>query len=234
MADQAQPLFSPAFHTAAREYRWMLNRGYPARQLVKLVGDRHRLTAEARSAIYRGVLSETESRATLERLLSLPEATGRRVVVDGHNALFSVAHYLRGVPVYRATDGLLRDVGGTARRLNEWAIVDQAVEALMETAAAAELRLDVVLDAPMDFSKEHARRFRDGLARHGIAGVAEILASADRAVVARLDEVGPDAVLTSGDAEVVRRCVAPVLDLAQETLRQRFNAEIPEILGESV
>ncbi|MFW5786272.1 MAG: DUF434 domain-containing protein [bacterium] len=232
MATQGQPLFSPAFHTAAAEYRWMLDRGYPARRLVKLVGDRHRLTAEARSALFRGVLSIAESEATRRRLLSLQEAQGRRVVVDGHNVLFSVAHYLRGVPVYRATDGLVRDVGGTARRLNEWALVEQAVDALVETAARAGLQLDVLLDAPMDFSKEHARRFRDGLARHGVAGVVEVVASADRVVLARLGRAGPGTVLSSGDAEVVRRCGAPLLDLARETLRRSFNAEIPEILRE--
>jgi hypothetical protein len=225
----AGPLFSDAFFRAAGEYRWMLDRGYPARQLVKLVGDRHRLSAQSRSALFRGVLSGEESSRTLRRLVALERAAGRVVVLDGHNALFSVTHYLRGVPVYRATDGLLRDVGGTARRLNQWPLVEKAVDALIRRAVQAGVILDVLLDGPVDFSREHARRFRASMEAHGARGSCEVIPSVDRELEARLHRHGPHACLSTGDAEVVRRSESELVDLAQETLEGVFGARIPDI-----
>jgi hypothetical protein len=207
----------------------MLDRGYPARQLVKLVGDRHRLSAESRSALFRGVLSSEESCQTRRRLVALEHAAGRLIVLDGHNALFSVTHYLRGVPVYCATDGLLRDVGGTSRRLNEWPVVEKAVDALIRRAAQTGVMLEVLLDEPVDFSREHARRFRERMEAYGTRGSCEIIPSVDRVLEERLRSHGQAVYLGTGDAEVVRRTQSGVVDLARETLEVVFAARIPDI-----
>jgi hypothetical protein len=175
------------------------------------------------------VLSSEESSRTQNRLVAVERAAGRVVVVDGHNALFSVTHYLRGVPVYRATDGLLRDVGGTARRLNEWPLVEKAVDALVHRAVQAGVILDVLLDGPVDFSREHARRFRSSMQVRGARGSCEVISSVDRELEARLRRHGPHAYLSTGDAEVVRRCEGEIVDLAQETLEGVFAARIPDI-----
>ncbi|MBN2875464.1 MAG: DUF434 domain-containing protein, partial [Spirochaetales bacterium] len=40
---------------AIRDYRSLLDRGYPAQATIKLVGDRYRLPREGRVVLFRGV-----------------------------------------------------------------------------------------------------------------------------------------------------------------------------------
>lgn len=238
-------LFGETFRRAAGEYRWMLDRGYPSRQLVKLVGDRHRLSAQSRSALFRGVLSTEESRRTRARLATLAELTGTpggserppgaaagegpALLVDGHNVLFAVAHYLRGVPVYVATDGVLRDVGGTVRRFNQWETVLRAVAATVETLARYGVSAEFLLDEPVDYSREHARAIRNCLAEQGATGSCEVIPSVDGALQERLRRGSAQRGLSTGDAEVIRRSSGPLVDLARETLELVFAASVPEI-----
>ena len=96
---------------AIREYRWLLDRGYPDQPSIKLVGDRRRLTREQRGILYRGVFSAADSSRRAGRRVSPPTsdcvaAPAADLLIDGHNVLFTIHNYLMGRPVVLATDGL--------------------------------------------------------------------------------------------------------------------------------
>jgi hypothetical protein len=159
--------------------------------------------------------------------------------------LFAVAHYLRGVSVYRATDGLVRDVGGTTRRFKNPELLHRAADAVMRTAAGLDAQLELLLDAPVDFSRDHAGYVRAALARRRIPGSCDLVESVDRELLRRVVRSGPEArpeasseptpeaevLLSTGDAEVIRRCDCPLVDLAAATLEGVFEAEIPRLSG---
>jgi len=149
--------------------------------------------------------------------------------VDGHNVLFAVAHYLRGVPVYIATDGVLRDVGGTVRRFNQWDTVLRAIAATVETLARYGVSAEVLLDEPVDFSREHARAIRSAMAEQGVTGTCEVIPSVDGALLQRLLAGTERRLLCTGDAEVIRRSSGGLVDLARETLEFVFCAAVPAI-----
>ena len=45
------------FMNACKDYAYLINRNYPERGTLKLVGDRYRLTRDQRTILYRGISS---------------------------------------------------------------------------------------------------------------------------------------------------------------------------------
>ena len=54
------------FLSAAKEYIWMLSRGYPQKASLKLVGDKFMLTRDMRQVLYRGISAEKQAEARMK------------------------------------------------------------------------------------------------------------------------------------------------------------------------
>ena len=212
------------FAPAARDYRFLIDKGYPVDASVKLVGDRYRLDKAARIILFRGILPGAFSAANAARIIgTLPPAA--RVAVDGYNILFTVMNHLRGHPLFIATDGLLRDAGGAHGRIADSGQFLAAAGLLCEALA----RLGVAsaalyLDAPISRSADHAAAIRESLQARGLIGETILVPSAD-GFVARWDG---DAIATS-DSAIVPKARAPVFDLARYILESRYGAEFTDL-----
>ena len=107
---------------AAGDLCWLLSRGYAATATLKLVGDRHQLTARQRIAVARCACSD-ESRASRQsRQASLAEAAGRTLWLDGYNVLTTIEAALAGGVVLLARDACYRDLAsmhGSYRKVAE-------------------------------------------------------------------------------------------------------------------
>ena len=95
--------------TAAREYLWMLTRGYPQKGSLKLVGDKFMLSRDMRQILYRGICSEERAAERIGKIGSIRK--GDLVLVDTYNVLFTINNYLLGKPLFISNDGMLRDAG---------------------------------------------------------------------------------------------------------------------------
>lgn len=112
-----------ALRTAVSELSWLLGRGYAPDSALKLVGDRHALTARQRQALRRGACSDADRDARALRRLPVPPAVPR-LAVDGYNVLITVESALSGALVLDCRDGACRDLAslhGTWRRVDETA-----------------------------------------------------------------------------------------------------------------
>lgn len=160
-------LYSAALlRRAIHDYRSLLDRGYPEKPVMNLVGDRYRLSRELRGMLMRGVFSSAASAARLERRVSRIRCTdtciaarqaGRRgeLLVDGHNVLFTMWNCRAGRPIVRATDGFIRDIGGTASRLPHDARFSRLAVELCEVIASLEVpEVRVLLDEQLPWSGE--------------------------------------------------------------------------------
>ncbi len=223
---------SPPFPDAARDYRLLLDRGYPSAASIKLVGDRFSLDKEARTVLFRGILPEALSAAIAARVVrALP--TGARLAVDGYNILFTLFNYRRGHPLFIGTDGLVRDAGGAHGRIPD-------PELFLECAGTVVARLgelgvsevEFYLDAPVSGSGAHAAALRDLLARTGVPGRVELAASADGPV--RDFDVGfaagqAEGFAATSDSAVAAAARSPVFDLARDILEIRYGAVFPDL-----
>lgn len=224
-------LLTPSFLSAARDYRLLLDRGYPTAACLKLVGDRWALDKAARTVLFRGILPESLSAAIAARLVrALPP--GARLAVDGYNVLFTLTNYRRGHPLFLGTDGLVRDAGGAHGRIQDPGLFLECARAAMERLADLGVAYaELYLDAPVSGSGTHAAALRDLLARAGVTGRVELAASADGPV---RDFEGGAAGRAQGfaatsDSAVAIAARSPVFDLARDILETRYGAVFPDL-----
>ena len=119
-------LFAPANHESLRaavcEYSWLLTRGYAQDSGLKLVGDRHGLTARQRMAVMRSACSDVAMNHRRSTEVSLGTVAGGALGVDGYNLLITIESALSGGLILVGRDGCCRDlasVHGTYRKVEE-------------------------------------------------------------------------------------------------------------------
>lgn len=170
------------------DYTYLLERGYPTKASLKLVGDRYRLSASHRTILFRGV---TTREAASRRRKTLTRSCRSEVLrIDGYNVLFTVGNYLLGRELFIAVDGFLRDAGETHGGGMPQEVFDRAVELTVSFLADSRpSSVEFVFDRPISHSGQTAARMKEILTAAAIAGTS-------------VTEPSADAVLKSGDGVV--------------------------------
>ncbi len=206
----------PALRRAVHEYSWLLTRGYADESALKLVGDRHDLTARQRLAVWRSACSDQALQSRTKTLTPLSACASKRLAADGYNLLITIESALSGAILLVGRDGAFRDLAsihGTYRKVEETRpAIELIIDYLHDTRAAS---LDWYLDRPVSNS---------GRLKTLIAEILE-----DRAVKWNIElPDNPDTVLAewpgpviTSDSWVLDRCNRWV-NLAGELIRSRL------------
>lgn len=211
------------FVQAIADYRYLRERDYSPRAALKLVGDHHELSARERNLLFRGVLPRALAGARAARLVSAADAAGRCIGVDWYNVLITVESYLKGIAVFVADDGLVRDAAAVHGSYRSGLITDQAIGVVVEAMRKlSPARADLLVDAPVAFSGQMAAALRDRLRGLPFASRVEVVESPDYALK------GYCGVVASSDSAIIDRA-AKVLDLARFALHEAFGFEPPDL-----
>ncbi len=222
--EPAIQLFDEAFIGAARDYRMLLDKGYPVDASLKLVGDRFRLSHNGRMMLYRGVLSRAASQINLAKLVRVPWE-GATLAIDGYNILFTLTNYLHGHPMFIATDGLLRDVGGAHGRIADHRGFERMAELCVATLASLGLgAITLFLDAPVSSSGRQAGFLREVFAAHGMNAEIRLENSVDHFVACWEGEL-----IATADSAIIARSSSRTFDLARHILEQQFSAHFQSL-----
>lgn len=209
------------FSAAIADYRYLRERGYPAQATLKLVGDHHGLAARERNLLFRGVLPPAQALARQAKLVPPGGLSTRALGVDWYNVLITVESYLKGVAVFLADDGVVRDAAAVHGSYRASPVTEQAtavvLEALREMAPA---RADFYLDAPVAFSGDMAAALRARLESLPFPVSVEVAESPDYFLK------GYPGIVASSDSAILDRA-GDILDLARHALRSAFGFEPP-------
>jgi hypothetical protein len=121
-AEDFGPEAVPRLRVATEEFSYLVGRDYSDLSALKLVGDRHQLSARQRKAVQRAACSDHRLHDRLGKRVSASALTAQPLGVDGFNCLITLEAMLSGAPIFRGRDGVLRDlasVHGTYRRVEE-------------------------------------------------------------------------------------------------------------------
>jgi hypothetical protein len=209
------------FPEACATYKYLLEKGYPEKATLKLVGDRHRLTRMERNCIFRGVVRATVAESRRAKLIAEEEAADQTVSIDWYNVLITVESHLKGFPLFIAEDGVIRDASATHGSYRHTAVTDRAIQEIVRAITALRpSRIEAYLDAPIAFSGLMAEILRERLRDMPCSSEVSLARSADfplksaRGIVATSDS----AILDSAPR---------VLDLARCVLSRRFGFTPP-------
>ncbi len=219
-------VFTPSFREAMRDYRFLADRGYPARSTVELVGDRYALSRSQRSILYRGVFSAEES--SRRRGSLSPSISSGILYIDGFNVLLSVAHYLAGRTLYIATDGFLRDDGeAEGKKANTESVIRAAELACRYLRDHPRTSPVFILDSRLDSAEPAISFIREAL------GPVNGTACPVRAL--SIDDPDPflsrvtDGLVATADSRVIDRLSVPAFDLARDILFTFHRPSIPDL-----
>lgn len=219
-----------AFRQAARDYRFLLDRGYASKPSLVLVGDRRRLSAEERLILFRGVATTEDSENRRRKLRR--EARGSVLLLDAYNAAFVLVHYRIGKPCFLSTDGLLRDAGANYGRVPHDELLFRAFGELAAAAVALGFaRAEAFLDAPVSRSAEHAAALRSAFAAAGLEAGVFLCPSADGAITSRLAAGGDESLLVASGDSVLADAAPAVCDIARFVLEGSYGSELFDLLA---
>ncbi len=220
-------IFDDRLSDGLRDYCLLLDRGYPQKGSLQLVGDRYRLTSDQRNVLFRGGSRSEDARRRALKRVPLSDC-GSVLQVDGYNVLYAILSYLLGRPVFVSRDGYLRDIGGVRGRvLQEGKFIEGAdgLFSFLKIALPPGVSLTVLLDEPVDRSRQHAARIRLAAQTYGVQATCRVERSVDAALIA----ASPGTTVAGSDSRIIDNTQASVVDLAFEFLHSVYNIDPPRI-----
>jgi hypothetical protein len=101
--------YSEELSQAIRDYETFLWKKYPQKTVLKMVGDRYKLSATERAMLYRGVVPKEIATRRKLKLIDDTHLKNETLYVDAYNQLLTIGSYFKGLPVFVSLDGMLRD-----------------------------------------------------------------------------------------------------------------------------
>lgn len=210
--------YSHDFPQAVKDYETFLWKKYPQKTVLKLVGDRYKLSGTERTMLYRGVTAFDKAAKRRSKRAEESHLKSKTLHVDAFNQLLTIGTYLHGQVVFLCFDGLLRDAsevhGKGLEKILPLRSIEFVISYLMKTEIAGlKLYFDSQLNGHQAFIMNLRKVQRDFLLQP------EIIIS---------DHVDKDlSAVTSGivctsDSVIIDRTPLKVFDLAGSTLEYHF------------
>jgi len=202
---------------AARDFRFLLSRGYPRKSTLSFVGNHFQLHQDERDLLYRGVFTREQSTARHAKIVRVREIKGKKLIIDGHNVLITLESAIKRRPLLLADDNFVRDISRIFRRFRPTDRTKTAwdlVEGLLSDYPP--YYVTVLLDAPIPKSGELAARIRQWMKYAKIKGDVTTAARPESSLLAL------EGIKASADSVIIDRSTK-VFDLAGHIIRRRLH-----------
>jgi hypothetical protein len=203
----------------AEDFRYLLNRRYPRKAALELVGNRYGLTFDERHLLHRGVFSSMDSHARRKKKVSVREVRNKDLAIDGHNVLITIEGALSGRPVVLADDGFIRDISGLSGSFKRTERTEEAVQLMIRVLKKWKPRKTLFLfDAPISMSGKLAQEIRDRLKQANLPGDAMAVKVPEKILI------GFPGVIATSDTAIINPS-KKVLDLAGYIITKKIGSK---------
>ncbi len=185
---------------AGIDFFWLLNRGYNRRSALDAVTARWGLSRVERLALYRTVFDLVTSFARRGKLRECREGM---LAVDGFNVLSTIQSALLGDTLLLASDGFVRDLAATIRkvRVNPLLYTSLHILLMYVCRVVQPKELVIVFDSQVSRSGEFALLAEKLLKRLGLKGTALADARADSYLI----QLRGEYVIATSDSVLIDR-----------------------------
>lgn len=138
---------------AQEEIRFLIDRGYPIKPVVKLIGDHYQLSTRQRLALTRSTCTTQAEKLRREKSLSLQEMKNQTIFIDGFNVIITLEVALSGGIILKGQDNIMRDLAGlrgTYRLIDKTELALVLLGKVLDELGVKEVYL--YLDAPVSNS----------------------------------------------------------------------------------
>ncbi|MCS3923183.1 DUF434 domain-containing protein [Methanosalsum natronophilum] len=198
------------FESAAKDVRYLLNRGYPKTSTLRFVCNHYCLNKSQRNLLSRLIVPDIISKSRHNKKLSCKDIKGASVVIDGYNLIITVDSILTDNDLWKCNDGFVRDNRGIFRN---YKISDTTYNAIETIITALEDRkpssTKIILDSQMSKSGLLADHIRN-MVQHRLPNTHVCTSSkTDYHIKMELDKI----IITSDG--IIIDSVNKVIDLAE-------------------
>ena len=202
-------------HEAAIDFRYLLNRVYPRKVSLELVGNHYQLTSDQRHLLHRGVFSEDDARKRLKKKVSLQKISGQELAIDGYNVVITIEAALSGRPLIFGDDGFLRDISGLSGNFRRTRRTEESLQLIFAFLKERKPRRTMFLfDSPISNSGTLAQEVRRYLLEMNIPGDAEAVRVPEDILI------GFPGIVATSDTAIIDQS-SKIVDLAGFLIRQR-------------
>jgi len=199
---------SKSLQNAAEDFRYLLNRGFPRKAALELVGNRYQLNADERHLLHRGVFSDEDSILRKARKIPFYQIRGRDLAIDGHNVIITIEAGLSGLPLILGDDGFIRDISGLSGNYRRSEKTEEALLLIFNALKRVKPRHALFLfDAPISKSGRLALEVRNLLKRENLSGDAMAVNVPEKILI------GFPGIIATSDTAIIDRS-KNVIDLA--------------------
>jgi len=203
---------------AAQDFRYLLNRGYPRKASLELVGNRYGLIFDERHLLHRGVFSDADSVTRQKKIISPEAIRNKDLAIDGHNVLITIEAGLSGRPLILADDGFVRDISGLSGSFKKTKMTEKAIRLIVIFLKKWKPRYTLFLfDAPISKSGVLAQEVRVLLKKEGLPGDSIAMKVPEKTLI------GFQGVVATSDTAIIDRS-KKVIDLAGDIIRTKFGS----------
>jgi hypothetical protein len=210
---------SPAFKSAYNDYLDLLTKKYPQKTILKLIGDRYKLSGTERSLLFRGVAPEIISLNRKKKTTNIIALQNSSLHIDGLNQIWTIATYLSGGLVFIALDGLLRDVSeihGNTMKLN---LVDKSIKILIKCLKnIGNCSFEIYIDEQVNHAQEIISKIISISEKEKLP----LKLYTSKVVDYKLKNITSGFLATS-DSEIIDKSKVPIIDFARNCLEKEFN-----------
>lgn len=210
---------SDNFIFAATDYRYLLERHYPQKTLLKMVGNRYALNGTERTMLYRGITTTNEACTRKQKKTSLQNISSEKLFIDGFNVLITIGNYLLGKTVYISTDSFLRDAAEMDGKSLTPEKANRSLTLMYAYLHSIKVKfVTIYLDISLDRDHHFNEHIRETLTKDEVPSLVEVVDSADEYLIDK-----QNGLCATSDSLIIDKSKCPIVDLACETINYHFH-----------
>ena len=204
---------------AAKDFRYLLNRAYPRKAALELVGNRYQLLFDERHLLHRGVFSDDDSGLRRKKKISSREIRDKDLAIDGYNAIITIEAGLSKKPLILGDDGYVRDISGRSGSFKKTETTESAIQLIFNALKKMKPRKTLFLfDSPISRSGVLAQQVRSLMEKENLSGDARAVKVPEKILI------GFPGVVATSDTAIIDQS-KEVVDLAGEIIRRRIRSK---------
>jgi len=218
-------MISKKFKSAKRDYLYLLEKGFPQKGIIKLIGDRYALSGTERTLLYRGITTKQNIAHRKHKIAKVKDVKGSNLIIDGYNVMITIGNYLNGNTVFVSNDGFLRDAAEMHGKVFRKVLMDKVMNLILEDLGYLRIKSCIIyFDQPVSKSGELASRISEQIMHAGLKGHAETADSPDF----KLKRIKNGFIATS-DSSIIDTSSVKVFDLARHVIKRNFRPKMLDL-----
>ncbi len=210
--------YSEDFPNAVKDYESFLSKKYPQKAILKLVGDRYKLSGIERTMLYRGITTPDKAELRRGKLIEESKLKNEILHVDAFNQLLTIGSYLHGRVVFISNDGFLRDASEAHSKAIETLLPFRAVEIMIGYLAKTEISgVKLYFESQVTGYEIFCERLEKSLPDFVLQPEIIVSENADKELINQ-----EEGIICSSDSAIIERSELKVFDLAKATLEYNF------------